>query len=94
MYNPQYRIHFKQDPSSTSAVATASIRCLIQGEEKNSYNLKLVWSNGRRVTEYVAASKKCWHLLSLLPKAGNTRHRRGFRGLQIWPGDNGEKHYG
>jgi hypothetical protein len=53
MYNPQYRIEVKQDPSRASCSTSASIKCTLTGDSKISYNLKLLWKRGKRVTEYV-----------------------------------------
>jgi hypothetical protein len=51
MYNPQYRIEVKQDPSRTTANQSASVKCTLTGDDKTSYNLKLLWNRGQRVTE-------------------------------------------
>jgi hypothetical protein len=52
MYNPQYRIEIKKDPSKTVASTSASIKCTLDGDIKTSYNLKLLWNRGKRVTVY------------------------------------------
>lgn len=52
MYNPQYRIEIKKDPSKTVASTSASLKCTLDGDVKTSYNLKLLWNRGKRVTEY------------------------------------------
>jgi hypothetical protein len=53
MYNPQYRVHIKPDMSERAKRSTANVKCQLVGDDQTSYNVKLVWNQGERVTEYV-----------------------------------------
>jgi calpain-7 len=52
MYNPQYRVDIKPDISGRAEKSTANVKCQLVGDDQSSYNVKLVWNQGERVTEY------------------------------------------
>ncbi|KAJ9097859.1 hypothetical protein QFC19_006651 [Naganishia cerealis] len=54
MYNPQYRVHVKPDILGKTQNALSSIKCQLTGDDQTSYNVKLVWNRGERVTDLQA----------------------------------------
>ncbi|KAJ9115525.1 hypothetical protein QFC22_005286 [Naganishia vaughanmartiniae] len=54
MHNPQYRVHIKPDISQMAEKHIANVKCQLVGEDHTSYNVKLVWHQGERVTDLQA----------------------------------------
>ncbi|KAJ9091431.1 hypothetical protein QFC21_007221 [Naganishia friedmannii] len=51
MYNPQYRVDIKPAISERAEGSTANVKCQLVGDDQTSYNVKLVWNEGKRVTD-------------------------------------------
>jgi hypothetical protein len=49
MINPQYKVIVRPDSRKKIGV----IKMMVQGDREIPWNIKLVWGNGTRVTEWV-----------------------------------------